>query len=39
MSWKELSSHIRIVDDPKKMAQLNPEVELRRLGLSQKGKS
>jgi hypothetical protein len=39
MSWKELSSHIRIVDDPKELAQLNAEVELRKLGLSKRGQS
>ncbi len=34
ISWKRLLPHITILDDPKKMAQLNAEVEKRRLAFS-----
>jgi hypothetical protein len=33
ISWKELFPRITIVNDPKKLAELNAEVQRRRLGL------
>ena len=34
ISWKELFPCITIVNDPKKLAELNAEVQRRKLGLS-----
>ncbi len=34
ISWKELLLRVKIVDDPKKMAELNAELRKRRLGLN-----
>ena len=34
ISWKELLLRVKIVDDPKKMAELNAELLKRRLGLN-----
>ena len=34
ISWKELFPRIAIVNDPKKLAELNAEVQRRKLGLS-----
>ena len=34
MSWKELSPRVMIVNDPKKLAELNAELQRRKLGLS-----
>jgi hypothetical protein len=34
ISWKELLLRVKIVDDPKRMAELNAELQRRRLGLS-----
>ena len=34
ISWKELFPRITIVSDPKKLAELNAELERRKLGLS-----
>jgi hypothetical protein len=30
MSWQEVFPHARIINDPKKLAQLNAEVEKRK---------
>jgi hypothetical protein len=38
LSWKELFPHARIVNDPKKLAQLNSEVEKRKHAASQPDK-
>jgi hypothetical protein len=38
ISWKRILPHITVLDDPKKLAQLNAEVEKRRLALSKSGK-
>jgi len=35
MSWKELFPRVTIVNDPKKLAELNAELESGKLGLSQ----
>jgi len=32
MSWKELFPHARIINDPKKLAELNVEIEKCKLG-------
>jgi hypothetical protein len=32
VSWKKFFPHARIVNDPKKLAELNAEIERRRLG-------
>jgi hypothetical protein len=34
ISWKELFPRIAIVNDPKKLAELDAEVQRRKLGLS-----
>jgi hypothetical protein len=34
ISWRELFPRIAIISDPKKLAELNAEVERRKLGLS-----
>lgn len=32
ISWKKFFPHARIVNDPKKLAELNAEIERRKLG-------
>jgi hypothetical protein len=32
VSWKKFFPHARIVNDPKKLAELNAEIERRKLG-------
>ena len=34
ISWRELLPHIAIISDPKRLAELNAEVERRKLGVS-----
>lgn len=38
MSWQEVFPHARIISDPKRLAQLNAEVEKRKHGGSLAGK-
>jgi len=38
MSWQEVFPHARIISDPKKLAQLNAEVEKRKHDCSLAGK-